>query len=201
MGVVRVAPDFRRRVRDFCFLAALHTTGLVAHRKRRAGHALIVEETIIAFIESSVILFLIAMAIVIAAISALFVIRVVKHRNKLAQPGPRHFCHYPGPDCDFDRVRCVPFYPLALAIQGLKWIRINQDFSTLGLPRLRSRCRRGDALLALRLETGRSGHRGPEGTTENKSLRLARAESRRFEMDIQPELRTLFLWTAPSWGS
>jgi hypothetical protein len=74
MGVARLAPGLGIALGIISFPAALHTTALVAYRKRRSGHALSVQEKIFAFIESFALFVLIAIAIAIAAIGALAVI-------------------------------------------------------------------------------------------------------------------------------
>jgi ribosomal protein L40E len=74
MGVVRIAPGLGIALGIFSLPAALHTTAVAAYRKRRSRRALTVPEKILVFIESLALFILIAIAVVIAAIGALFVI-------------------------------------------------------------------------------------------------------------------------------
>jgi hypothetical protein len=81
MGVVRIAPGLGYTLAIISFPAALHTIAVVAHRKRRSGHALSVPEKILAFIGSLVVFALIVVAVWVAAIGALFVICLQSTQN------------------------------------------------------------------------------------------------------------------------
>jgi hypothetical protein len=74
MGVAWIALPLGIALGILCFPAALHTTAIVASRKRRSGQRVSVQDKIVAFTESFVLFTLIAVAIVIAAIGALFVV-------------------------------------------------------------------------------------------------------------------------------
>ena len=74
MGVVRIAPGLGIALGIFSFPAALHTTAVAAYRKRRSCRALTVPEKILVFIESFALFLLAAIAVLVAAVSALAVI-------------------------------------------------------------------------------------------------------------------------------
>lgn len=74
MGVVRIAPGLGVPLAIIAIPAALHTTALVAFRKRRSGHALTVPEKLFAFIASFAIFMLAAIVITVSACFAAFVI-------------------------------------------------------------------------------------------------------------------------------
>lgn len=74
LGVYRIAPGLGITLGIFSLIAALHTTGIAAYRKKRLGRALTVQEKILAFLGSFAVVLLIAVAVVAAIISALFVI-------------------------------------------------------------------------------------------------------------------------------
>jgi len=74
MGVVRIAPGLGIMLGIISFPAAILTISVASYRKRRSGRALTVPEKILAFVESFALFFLIATAVVVAAIGALAVI-------------------------------------------------------------------------------------------------------------------------------
>jgi len=67
MGVIRIAPGLGVPLAMIAIPAALHTTALVAYRKRRSGHALTVPEKIFAFVASFAIFMLAAIVIAVSA--------------------------------------------------------------------------------------------------------------------------------------
>jgi hypothetical protein len=74
MGVARIAPGLGITLGIFCVPAAVHTTAVVADRKNRSRRALAAPEKILVFIESFALFLLAAIAVLVAAISALAVI-------------------------------------------------------------------------------------------------------------------------------
>jgi hypothetical protein len=74
LGVWKMAPGLGIVLGVLSFPAALHTMGLAAYRKRRTGDSMSVADKIGAFAASFAFFVLVAIAVIIAAIGALFAI-------------------------------------------------------------------------------------------------------------------------------
>jgi hypothetical protein len=81
MGVIRIAPGLGIALAILSLPAAVHTIAVSAYRQGQSRRALSVPEKIVVFIESFALFSMIAIAVIIAAIGALFVICMASLRG------------------------------------------------------------------------------------------------------------------------